>query len=86
MPRTRVSLNSKARQLGWLKTKKYLKNYYRLISTNKLQQLKKFSKKISSIAYYENHLPNLLERNFNKVSSKLVKLQPIKIKNAVLRT
>ena len=28
MPRTRVSLNSKAHQLGWLKTKKNLKNYY----------------------------------------------------------
>ena len=47
MPRTRVSLNSKAHQLGWLKTKKkLLKNSSRLISTNKLQQLKKFSNKI----------------------------------------
>ena len=47
MPRTRVSLNSKAHQLGWLKTKKKkLKNSSRLISTNKLQQLKKFSNKI----------------------------------------
>ena len=27
MPRTRVSLNSKAHQLGWLKTKKILKRF-----------------------------------------------------------
>ena len=50
MPRTRVSLNSKAHQLGWLKTqkkkKKNFKNFSRLTSTNKLQQLKKFSNKI----------------------------------------
>ena len=45
MPRTRVSLNSKAHQLGWLKTKKKLKNSSRLISTNKLQQLKNLATK-----------------------------------------
>ena len=48
MPRTQVPLNSKAQQLGWLKNKKkkkkkkkLFKNSSRLISTHKLQQLKK---------------------------------------------
>ena len=40
MLRNQVLLNSKAHQLGWLKTKKIKKNYYRLIRTNVLQQLK----------------------------------------------
>ena len=44
MPRTRVSLNSKAHQLGWLKTKN-LKNSSRLIRTNKLQPLKNLATK-----------------------------------------
>ena len=45
MPRTRVSLNSKAHQLGCLKTKKIFLNSSRLISTNKLQQLKNLATK-----------------------------------------
>ena len=45
MPRTRVSLNSKAHQLGWLKTPKKFKNSSTLISTNKLQQLKNLATK-----------------------------------------
>ena len=73
MPRTRVLLNSKARQLGWLKPKIKKKNTSRLL-TNKLQQLKKISNKILKIAYYDNHLPNSLEKNFNKASGKFVKL------------
>ena len=39
---------------------------------------KKFSK-LLLIAYYDNHLPNSLEKNFNTASSKFVQLQPIKI-------
>ena len=46
MPRTRVLLDSKAHQLGWLKTpQKNFKNSSRLISTNKLQQLKNLATK-----------------------------------------
>ena len=53
MPRTRVSHNSKAHQLGWLKTKKkkLFKNSSRLISTNNLQQLKKKKKNLATKFY-----------------------------------